>query len=139
MGSKKPCHGCGEIDERRAANSVCWECHEVLRDNPKLVKQLESLQSWERVQPRVGWREANEVQEMLNRLYNALPKDACGYSLGPQGFDEVVRLLHIDIDNHAKLREARGHAKGCDLLKRLADGDTSVTDFEFYRESAQRS
>lgn len=42
-GSKKPCPGCGKIDEWRPADKVCSDCQHLLKNAAKWEKQLSKI------------------------------------------------------------------------------------------------
>ena len=102
-------------------------------------RQIDSMGSWEDVKCRGGYLELNEASAIIKPLLDSLPKDCHGYSIGPVGFDEIIRKIAVGIVEYGAERERRGHKKGCHLLGRLAAGDVGIADFEFYRDSAQRT
>ncbi len=157
MGSKKPCPGCGEVVYGRAAKDVCSDCKSLLRRARWMEEQLSKLNDDEIVVSfgRVShWNEYMYTQSGAGRdlmddfqsvalagsrpsltskaefnLLGLIQSGAADYVVMSRSLAEAVRDLRKNVQDALRQEYAQGKKDGSNLLKRLADGDLAVNEF----------
>lgn len=158
MGSKKPCPGCGEVVYGRAVKDVCRKCEVLLERAGWMEEQLSKLDDDEIVVSfgRVAhWNEyihthsgvGRDLMDDFQRVALAGSRPSLTYKaefdlLGPIEFcgaehavmfrslAEAVRDLWKNVQNALQQEYKQGKKDGSNLLKRLADGDLAVNEFD---------
>lgn len=133
-GSKKPCPGCGEVRAGRPSNSVCAWCEQKIRD---FDSYKTAFDGWQLINmhslTESGFGSTKEMREATQEFINCFPR-----GMAPSEIKEGMRKFASAVHKYGRDRYKHGHDNGSSLLRRLAQGDTSLTDFEHHRDAAQR-
>jgi hypothetical protein len=138
--TKKPCPGCGEVHPDRRADSVCYSCKRKIDEHEMLMASLDDIKrglSPIEIIP-IGpdnW-ESKKVIEIFAPFLSAFPHDERNRPLAPDAAaQEAFQKLRNGIFEFGRKQYSRGYENGSTVLRRLAQGDVSMTDFEFYKNS----
>ena len=137
--TRKPCPGCGEVDPQRSADDVCHSCNRKILAYDSLKNQLKVYsEQWCEVPPPLHRRPKHYDEGVENKicmnilcdLLENLPTNSDGVLMGPRGLCDNLQSLRNAIVEAMEKRYKEGRENGSNLLRRLHDGDTSVTNFE---------
>lgn len=135
MATKKPCPGCGKVDRRRRADSVCGECQFKLARYEAHQKELEELTETcakELVPKKVYHTGVGLHAQAINALLDTLPHRN-GYPLATEEFWKAYHKMCWAIQEEIRKSDRKGFERGKKLLAGLNNGSMSLDDFDWRR------